>query len=460
MPDGFAYEGVERPASHVRFLTDLTWVDEFGDRHFEQEIFDEVFRLVNSAERFVLLDMFLYNNFQGKVPERHRQLSTELTEVLISRKEQYPDLQIIVITDPINTVYGGMVSNHLDALRAAGIQVIETDLDALPDSNPCYSLPWRLLVRPFGNAEGGFMPNPFGQGRISVRSWLKLLNFKANHRKVLVADDGDRLTGLVTSANPHDGSSAHRNDALVFSGQAARDLLESEFAIFDMAQLERPELNQNDVEQEGEGEGEGELEGEREEPYRVQVLTEGRIKEAALRLIDGSASGDEIDLAMFYLSERRIIDALKAAQQRGVVMRVVLDPNKDAFGWKKNGIPNRPVAKDLVRAGVPVRWCDTHGEQCHNKTLMVRKSGGEVHLMAGSANFTRRNLNDLNLETDVLIRTTLGTEVATSALRHFNRVWLNEEGRAFTVDYKRYADSSLFKSFLYHVQERTGMSTF
>ncbi len=51
---------------------------------------------------------------------------------------------------------------------------------------------------------------------------------------------------------------------------------------------------------------------------------------------------------MFYLSERQIIKALIAAQQRGVQVRVLLDPNKDAFGREKNGIPNRQVAAELT----------------------------------------------------------------------------------------------------------------
>jgi phosphatidylserine/phosphatidylglycerophosphate/cardiolipin synthase-like enzyme len=37
---------------------------------------------------------------------------------------------------------------------------------------------------------------------------------------------------------------------------------------------------------------------------------------------------------MFYLSERQI-EALKQAKKRGVDVRMILDPNKDAFGRQK-----------------------------------------------------------------------------------------------------------------------------
>ena len=50
---------------------------------------------------------------------------------------------------------------------------------------------------------------------------------------------------------------------------------------------------------------------------------------------------------MFYLSERKIISAIKKAHSRKVKVRLLLDPNKDAFGREKNGIPNRSVAYEL-----------------------------------------------------------------------------------------------------------------
>ena len=38
---------------------------------------------------------------------------------------------------------------------------------------------------------------------------------------------------------------------------------------------------------------------------------------------------------MFYLSERKIVKGLIAAHERGVKLRILLDPNKDAFGREK-----------------------------------------------------------------------------------------------------------------------------
>lgn len=94
---------------------------------------------------------------------------------------------------------------------------------------------------------------------------------------------------------------------------------------------------------------------------------------------------------MFYLSERQIVKSLFAAHERGVKLRVLLDANKDAFGLEKNGVPNRPVAAELHQAGIPLRWCNTQGEQCHSK-MLIKRNAQQQEMILGSANFTARNL--------------------------------------------------------------------
>ncbi len=129
----------------------------------------------------------------------------------------------------------------------------------------------------------------------------------------------------------------------------------------------------------------------------MQVLTEGEIRSAIVRNLGTTRIGDSIDIAMFYLSEREVIQALLAAAKRGVAVRVILDPNKDAFGREKNGIPNRSVATELAAASdgaIKVRWFRTHGEQFHSK-LVAMRTATEFWFTLGSANLTRRNLGRL-----------------------------------------------------------------
>ncbi|MFA5684127.1 MAG: phospholipase D family protein [Lysobacteraceae bacterium] len=446
LPPGVGIERPWRAASEVSFLADLTYVDAAGQRHSEQAIFDAAFELIGQARRLVLLDMFLFNDFAAAQGDAHRPLSAELTDALLARMAQVPGLRVIVLTDPINTVYGGLPSAHLERLRAAGAQVVVTDLAALRASNPAWSGPWALCCGWLGNAdEGGWLPDPFAAGKVTLRSWLALANFRANHRKTLVADHGDDWVALVTSANPHDASSAHGNVALRFSGPAARDVIASEadVAAFSGAPLAGLPLADET----------GPVDGP-----RLRVLTEGAIGRALVAGIDAAKAGEALDVAVFYLADRDVVTALKAAQARGVALRVLLDPNEDAFGRKKNGVPNRQVAAELVAAGVPVRWCDTHGEQCHAKLLLHRGSG-EAMLIVGSANFTRRNLDDLNLETSVQFVAAADHAAIGDALRWFDSQWHNTPQRFYSIDYAHHADDGFLRRLWYRVGEAAGLST-
>lgn len=458
LPPGISLTGTvyDVPEEAVTFLADRTFVDQAGDRQVEQQIFDEVMRMIAGAEQYVLVDMFLFNSFQGASPEETRALADELTDALVEKKRTRPDIVISVVSDPLNTVYGGGFAEHFDRLGEAGIEVMLTDLTELRDSNPLYSVWWRLVVQWFGNSQdGGRLPHPFQSGgeRVTVRSWLSLFNFKANHRKLVVVDEVDlngalNMATLVTSANPHDGSSAHDNVALKVRGGVWRDAIKSEQAAAALAGDQLPSFEGEVVNDTGE--------------VAVQLLTEGAIRHELVRIVEETSPGDTIDMAMFYLSDRQVVRSLLAAGARGVKIRLVLDPNKDAFGRTKNGVPNRPVADELVRqadGNIEVRWCDTHGEQCHSKMIMI-KAGDVVSLILGSANLTRRNIGDYNLETNILVRGKSATSAMVDAQTYFDDLWLNRDGRIFTTDYETYAEQILWKKWLYRIQEASGLSSF
>ena len=454
LPAGIGQAFPLRNSDDVALLTDITYLDTDGNRQSEQQVFDEILRLVTQAERLVVLDMFLFNDFTGAdATPGLRPLSAELTQALVERKRAVPELQALVITDPINTLYGGMRSKHLDALRAAGVEVVVTDLSKLRAPNPAWSGFWHLCCRWAGNSEtGGWLPSPFGGGKVSLRSYLALLNLNANHRKTLVVDEGDGWTGLVATANPHDGSSAHGNVALRFSGQAALDLLGSERAVALMSGADWPQAagtatQASPVTAEDQG-------------TDVQLLTESQIRDALLTSIATALPGDRLDIAVFYFSHRGLLREVVAAHRRGVDVRVLLDPNEDAFGRKKNGIPNRQAALEMHEAGVPVRWCDTHGEQCHSKLLLKRSNTGVAELIVGSANYTRRNLDDYNLETSVRVLAQADRDVMQQAGDYYEQSWGNTDGRRISVPYAAYADPSRLRYWRYRFTEATGLSSF
>lgn len=472
LPEGLSVQSPMYAGSEVDFLADLTWVDDAGTRHVEQSIFDSILDLIENAQDYVLADLFLFNAMQGPSPERTRSTTDELTDALVAFRDRRPNGTAILITDPINTVYGGRESAHLQRLRTAGVRVVTTDLAPLRDSNPLVSAPWRIFAAPFGRGEGGIIPNPFSavEPGVSVRAWLELLNFKANHRKVVVADDTDGLTAIVGSWNPHDGSSAHGNVALRVRGSVVADIVESELAVAAMSGESVPGLPAAAVERVAAAGTSTSAEGAQEAGgstgagrfAEVGLITESAIQDALLQHLDGAATGDFVDVAMFYLSDRDVIAGLKAASDRGASVRLLLDPNKDAFGRTKNGVPNRPVAAEL-RPHAEIRWCDTHGEQCHAKIVLIRSAAGPHVLIAGSANLTRRNLDDYNLETNVIVRALSEAQVMRDAAAYFERVWANEPGRIYSAPYEAYAESrfeTAFKTLLYRIMEGAGLSTF
>lgn len=450
LPDGIGVAFPERPAPQVRFLSDQTWYDAEGRPHLEQAIFDEMLALVGQARRLVVADVFLFNDFAGSADgDGFRPLSRELADALIAQKRRYPGLEAVVITDPFNTLYGGLELDHFQRLREAGIRVVETDLNRLRASNPLWSGLWHLGPRWLGNRPGGgWLPNALGPGRVTLRSYLALLNFNANHRKTLVVDQGDGWAGLVTSANPHDASSRHGNVGLRFTGPAALDLLRSERAVAAWSGVSLPGPEPPDAETAPEG-------------GRLQLLTEGAIRDALIVAIQAAGDGDRLDLAVFYLAHREVIAALEAAGRRGARVRVLLDPNRDAFGLEKGGIPNRPVARELVGAGLEVRWCVTRGEQCHSKLLLRRPAdGGEAELIVGSANFTRRNLDDLNLETSVRLAGPADLPALDEAASFFESRWESTPERTTSEPFAAFDDASAWKHLRYRFMEATGLSTF
>ncbi len=465
LPAGLRMESdpvVERTDA-IEFLCDVTGT-RGGDRVMRQMIYDRALGLIRGAQDIIVVDLFLFNPYTGKEKTAYRRLSQEVTDALLERKRSRPQIHIVVITDPVNKAYGGPLPQQLQALQAAGIPVVFTALNRLRDSNPAYSSLWRIFVQWFGDAKSGSLPHPFAKdaGGVGVRSWLSLLNFKANHRKLLVADtpkpDGGReIVSLVTSANPHDASSAHGNVGLLARGEIWRDLLRSEQAVL---ALSGSGINLNNLIP-----AYATTNAPRLSPAQtnltVQVLTEGRIRSGMVRTINQAGAGDRIDLAMFYLSERQIVDALLAAARRGVTIRVLLDPNRDAFGYQKNGIPNRPVAAELTTQSggrIQVRWCDTHGEQFHSKLLFVRQRDNAT-LITGSANATRRNIGDLNLETDLALAGPAGADVFQKASDYFEQLWTNRDLNC-TVPYQSYADPSRVKYWQYRFQEWSGASSF
>ncbi|MFT8323127.1 MAG: phospholipase D family protein [Bacillus sp. (in: firmicutes)] len=445
LPKGLSFEGDIRKVERVEFLQDLTYKNKNGDRVLHQEIVTSILAEIERAEEFIVMDMFLFNKDNDK-DQPYPAITETITKALLKKKEQNPSIKIIFITDKVNTAYSSYFPPEFKKMKDSGIDIIITELDVLRDSNPLYSSLWRMLIQWFGQTGKGTLPNMLAGSApdVTVRSYLELLNVKANHRKVVITDNA----AIISSGNIHDASGYHSNTAFLVEGKIIGDLLKSENSVnkFSGNVVAFPSYTDKQ-------------ENKKEE--RVQLLTEGKIAQHLLTDIKNTKENDTIWIAMLYLADRKVVNALKEAAERNVNIRIILDPNQNAFGNKKAGLPNVPVAAELMRQGNPhlqIKWYNTGKEQFHTKMIMI-EGEKETSIISGSANFTRRNLYDLNLETDIKIIGSQQSPVIKDVKRYFTDLWENNGGQ-FTKDYDTEDKLPVLRYIIYRLQRIFWFTTY
>ena len=438
-PEGTNVSGEFSPAE-TEFIYDLSYVkDEENVR--EQKIFDREMEVIRGAEEFLMVDFFLFNATYDNDVDCPKQVAA-MTDLLIEKKRENPDMSILFVTDPINNFYGAYEEANIKRLKEAGIEVVVTDLNRMRDSNPMFSGIYRAYIQWFGTAGNGRIRNFFAKEgeKVTVRSLLKLLNFKGNHRKVVISEK----EAMVASANPHDPSAYHSNVAVLFRGKGIEDLIRSESIFYKELPPVVKDYKAEEV----------------ASPDRLKVITEGAIYDAISENINKSKKGDSINIGIFYLSEFRILKDLEAAANRGVDVKIVADLNKDAFGLEKNGAPNRPALSELKEKApsIQIRWYNTHGEQYHTKMIYFDFKDEKPLAILGSGNFTRRNLDNYNLETDVAVEMEYNSPMHMAVENYFHRIWTNEDGE-YTLPFEAYKDERFFIRPLWKFQEATGLCT-
>ncbi|HSY09135.1 MAG TPA: phospholipase D-like domain-containing protein [Steroidobacteraceae bacterium] len=426
------------PAAQVGFLADTTAADAYGRPVVSQAIFDQMLALVHGARSFIVLDYYLFNDDPPTAPDAAtptRALSKELRDALLARRRADPELKILFVTDPINTGPGGVPSNDFAMLRAAGVDLVVTDRRRLRDASFLIAHLWRLTIGRWR-----------GHGRLE----------SANHRRTLIADDGHGgLVGIIGSADPRDSSSPYSNVAVKVIGPVLAPLLASELAIArfsgwrgalgpapspppqEPAPLEARTAN-------------------------LSIATESAVRAGLLERIRATVKGDAIDIAMYHIADRAVIESLLAANSRGVRVRLVLDPSKNTAG--EASIPNGPVASELVTASdgaIHVRWYRTHGEEFHTKLVMIR-GAARFWATLGSADLTRRNLADYDLNANVAVETVRGAPLALQMSDYFDTLWSNRAsgGVEYSADFGVYAEPSQARYWLYRLMDWTGLASF
>jgi hypothetical protein len=365
-------------------------------------------------------------------------VTPELARHLMARKRQRPNLKIVVVTDPGNEAFGGSAPSTLASLEEAGAIVARVRLDRLRDSNPLYSGVWRLAF--------GWWSDPFDEspGELTLSAWSRMRNFKADQRQLLVADDGTGgwVASVGSSGGAPVGNAAAASDAasagaarLVLHGSLARAMIAGELQV--AAWSTEDDRLPSSPRMEGRGVG----------SIDARFLTEGAIEGALLEAMSAAANGDQICMAVQNLSDRRLIAAMSRAAARGAHLQVLL---------ARNPMPNQAVAGELLaEAGgrIEVRWYPAGYAVPHSGLLLVRH-GADMWMNLGSADFTRRNLGDLNLEAAIELRMPVRSAPARAAAEYFAEQWTGASADA------QFAQASMTDYWRYRLAEATGLSSF
>ncbi len=361
-------------------------------------------------------------------------LTRELADALLLRKRQRPNLKVMLVTDPRNEVYGGTPSQTLSALERTGIVVVRTRLERMRDSNPLYSGLWRLCV--------GWWSNPFDEmpGKATVRSSLRRRNLKADRRQLLVADDGAGgwtsivMSAASTGAAASAGATAGAGVGLEIRGHLAGAIVASELQIAAWS----TDDDRLPAAPPADSRGVGTID--------ARFFTEGAIQAALLDAIAVAGSGDSIKIAVQAFGARQIVDAVLRAAARGARVQLLLDP----------GSPEtQAAAGELLQeqpGTIEVRWRGRGSRAEAGYAVIQHRS--DVWFDVGSANFTRRGLDDLDLTADIELHMPARAGPARAAADLFAKHWSN------AAAYAAHADESPETYWRYRVGEATGLTVF
>ena len=450
-PQGVNYESKLYDAENVDFHYDLTYLDKDGNIAYDKNIWDATYKLIDDANDFLIIEMFLYNDIYDRSSGRFPEFAKEYTERLLAKQKANPNLKVYVLLDENNNLYGANEHPFITEMKNAGINIIIVDIYKLKDTFPWYSPVWRTVIEPLGNPKDkGWITNFYGKDytKLSLRNILRALNVKADHRKIFM----NEKNVIVSSANIHDPSYFHENVALETDGK----ILEEIFAnLNEVAEFSKEKIDLDLA-------GKIKYSNIENSDYKVQYITEAKIGEALDVDIDSLNSGDSVEMGMYFLADHSVIDKLIKASNRGVDIKIIFDRSKDAFGMSTNGVPNKPVAKKLLsetKNKIQVKWYFTNGEQYHTKFLKIEKTNGDVIMNAGSANFIKKNIRGYIMDANLRVETNKNSELNKQVNNYFNRLWNNEDG-LFTINYEDEPTTSQFRDFTFRIVDALQLGSF
>jgi len=451
LPKGLATKTPIYNADNVDFYYDLTYKKD-GETHYERQIWDQAYDILDNAHDFFLMDIFVFNDFVGKGVKEKLQplpLAEEFAEKILEKRKKDPNVRIYLILDESNTFYGAYDNKTHKKLEEAGVKIGYVDLAKLRDPMLVYSVPWRLFIRPFGNPKNvGKTKNPIYEETdpVTIRSILRALNAKADHRKLIM----NEKTAMLTSANPHAEGSKHSNVAFKFSSPIIKDIYNAEKPVAKITKKDGS-LKQSLPYQKFD------IEPSNNDKIKLQYFTEGQTGIDITKELKNTQPGDKVFIAQFFLADRQIINDIRKAARRGVKFEILLN-NSTA------GLPNKASAGELMKYArkhgydITIKFYNKGEEMYHVKMMSIFKKDYMI-TYGGSTNFTRRNMRNFNLENELKIISTYDQKVSQQISDYYDRLWTNRDGD-FTLPYDSEKNEKVTNDLLFRFLEMNGMGAF
>lgn len=468
------------------FMTYNAWDNLHHKRKRTRQIFQKALQMIKSAQHHIVASFFLFDNMYSSTIV-DLDIVEKISNTLIEKKRNNPGINIALILDPLHRSYARRASDKVKEFLKNGIDVFYSDLLSTDSAtrlkiseafNHSASIINQMTLGMFGSlfevvSDRIRFPYELDGQNVSISTILGASLMKANHRKVLVTDIGEKnlMEALVTSANPHNASDDSTNTAISIRGELAKyiygvlrediaqSLLKQKSLLFQfghkkyaaLSDTSKDKYNLSKINDKGlvkyllsaipPVDFETLDQQTQLKDVRAKFVSEGKVKKEILRILGEAQPEDKVRIQMFYLSEPAVVEAIKkVSQQRGRKhnpVLLLLDPSKDAFNEIKDGTPNRQVAHYLVswpNAKLELRWYNTHGEQNHAKVMSVTNERTDKYqITTGSTNWTGKNMNDINMEANLVVENSPKLNKKFNTL--FDQIFYNQDGLLYTENY-------------------------
>lgn len=448
-PDNISMKSNEYTVNGMEFLVDINTNDGIN-----REVYNKVYNIIDRAKEFLVIDMNVINDYKSKNSKNNitNLLSSKLVDKIIKEKSRNRFLKIIILEDHLNNTYDSYESKILEKLQNNNIKIIFVNTDKIKDNNYLYSGLYNMFFRWLPNSSKGNVSNYYSKypEKVNVLNALKLMNFKKNNRKIIVSEK----EAMLMSNNPTDNNGNISTIGFYFKGDIIKEIVKSEEAVVN--------INKDTLD----------IKLDEYKFYtpqsstvcKVNLLTESKYKDELLVELKHTKKGDSIYIMTDIISDRKLVKILMDKINDGVKCNFILSPNYDKFKQDSKTLPNRQVVYEIRRAtkdhknNMNVRWYDEKDIVLGVNLIKINKKDEDI-IFTGSSTFSRRNLNNSNLNSNLKIVSNKNSNLNKEVDMFLDNIRNNSKLK-YTVDEIEHEDSNIYRWTKYFIVEILGMNNF